>query len=552
MPNYTNYGNQILTFDYANEASSLSFNKLLFRLIPAGIYDGWELSLDGGGGANDFIIAPGVGFVKTNNAEPQNQLGVRVETQESVTIASTITEATPYVVARLEWNAIENNYLEFTCVTTPQENDIVLGMGLFTGGFLDGGTPFDYTERSYVSKDADTLKLGQGLLSEPTGGTSTNLNGDTYTTAALQTVLNRLRDLSGAGNLAVKRRHVDFGTGALQVSGAQVPIGSEVAMGGSAGTLANSAKLDAALASLATALKNFTGTDNSKVLPAHLKINSTDGLRGSLLPMGSAVDQAISEFTDLAVGATDTIPSAIAALASILSEVGTRIANMQVALDARQVDTGSLADDLMYTTFLPVGAMMMHTGVGWKDILSHPGDTPTLPGWVACTAANHAQNVNVPDLEGKFIRGSNAAGANNQGGSDSVSLTKANVPRHAHTISHGHTGETVKIQTLDGVDTTLSHSHVMSHTHRIWIYNYGGEGNVPREGGSNKVGEGSTRTFIGRTKNTSLEHKHRVEIDDYAGSSEDGSKDGLAGDAFTVVPSHYTMIYIIKIEQIVP
>ncbi|MHA1302131.1 MAG: hypothetical protein ACTSPI_00315 [Candidatus Heimdallarchaeaceae archaeon] len=56
--------------------------------------------------------------------------------------------------------------------------------------------------------DADVLPLGTAVTSSPTGGTSTNLANTSFVRAALQTIFNRLINLSGVQNNAVLDRHI--------------------------------------------------------------------------------------------------------------------------------------------------------------------------------------------------------------------------------------------------------------------------------------------------------------------------------------------------------
>lgn len=55
--------------------------------------------------------------------------------------------------------------------------------------------------------DADVLPLGTAVTSSPAGGTATNLANSSFVRAALQVILDRLKDLSGVQNDAVDSRH---------------------------------------------------------------------------------------------------------------------------------------------------------------------------------------------------------------------------------------------------------------------------------------------------------------------------------------------------------
>ena len=72
--------------------------------------------------------------------------------------------------------------------------------------------------------DADIVPLGTTVNNNPTGGTTTTLLGSSFVRAALQEIFDRLKDLSGVGNDAVKNRHIDFGTGSTQIKASDIPI----------------------------------------------------------------------------------------------------------------------------------------------------------------------------------------------------------------------------------------------------------------------------------------------------------------------------------------
>ncbi|MDR1322817.1 MAG: hypothetical protein LBK68_00085 [Candidatus Margulisbacteria bacterium] len=73
---------------------------------------------------------------------------------------------------------------------------------------------------------------------------------------------------------------------------------------------------------------------------------------------------------------------------------------------------------------LPIGTILIFNGIGWQDNV-------TMVGWYKCVSAN--SSLGVPNLESRFIMGSTASGQT--GGSDSVTLTAANLPSHSHTFT---------------------------------------------------------------------------------------------------------------------
>jgi hypothetical protein len=73
--------------------------------------------------------------------------------------------------------------------------------------------------------------------------------------------------------------------------------------------------------------------------------------------------------------------------------------------------------------YMPVGFISMYDGAGWVD-------DSTLIGWYACIAAN--AGVGCPNLVDRFILGKVVAGSGATGGSNSHTLTTAELPPHTH------------------------------------------------------------------------------------------------------------------------
>lgn len=138
----TNYGAQTLLFDYRNPATSTSFNQILYRLLPAGIYEGGLLTkVDN----SRVSVSPLECYITDEDLE----IGVKITTRESAIIAVDID--TPYIVLRMEWREVPNNYMdiEASSLGDIEEGDLVLGKVEYTSNtfFLE---EFDYTLRDEV------------------------------------------------------------------------------------------------------------------------------------------------------------------------------------------------------------------------------------------------------------------------------------------------------------------------------------------------------------------------------------------------------------------
>ena len=110
----TNYGNQTITFNYQQEATASGFNGLLYKIIPTGIIEGGECSID----TNNNTITVSPMNVILNGVDAlgnDSELVIHVTTENSITSLSP-DNATPYVVARFNWEEADNNYMDVICV----------------------------------------------------------------------------------------------------------------------------------------------------------------------------------------------------------------------------------------------------------------------------------------------------------------------------------------------------------------------------------------------------------------------------------------------------
>jgi hypothetical protein len=137
--------------------------------------------------------------------------------------------------------------------------------------------------------DGDVVPLGSAVTSSPTGGTPTSLANSSFLRAAVQEVLDRLRDMSGVQNVAVVNRHLgnnavrqqelDLGVDAGDVDADVVPLGQVVASnptGGTATSLPAASFIRAALVEIFARLKNLSGVQNDAVLERHIGFDLDD------------------------------------------------------------------------------------------------------------------------------------------------------------------------------------------------------------------------------------------------------------------------------------
>jgi hypothetical protein len=183
--------------------------------------------------------------------------------------------------------------------------------------------------------------------------------------------------------------------------------------------------------------------------------------------------------------------------------------------------------DVANCTFFPKGTILMYDGGDWVD-------NQTLPGWYRCDGQDTPYGK-TPDLRDRFICGGETSGE--YGGNIEHSITKKNMPRHAHVFS-GEISATRKEDTVTVTDLVgyLGYgAHAMSEVGTSGIVSV--DTNYARGVGSGDTGFGGAYRFY-----IDLNHSH--------GFSEDDFFTGYMGEgqSFKVnaEPAYYALIYIKK------
>lgn len=494
-------GNQLLSLDFLNPGSSVSFNKLLLDIIPPGIYSGGLLSISGG----LPVVAPMTTFLVTNNAVSHtdpNVVGVRVETTTPYTVAEW-TPALPVIIIRLNWANVTNNYADILAVSAPQAGDLIIGYVPDTNPANISYTNATYP-RTVVIRYADTIPLTQGVASSPTGGTATNLSGANTIINAFNEVFSRLRDLSGVQNAGVTTRLLDLGTGTAKLNAQTFQIDAIFDFVGTANDVVATDSIMAALTKFYNALKDLNGVLPSSVgnrlmnwgvagdavnasqLPANVTtafgvggtVNApvaTDSTQSVLqkiigaiadlsgvangavkkrhidftntaakdFTVGSIITQALQDLGTVSIAAADAVDTALGKILAGSAAIATALHNLGLTVSSHSSTLSTLNQ---YQPLLPVGSLIMYDNAGWADggfdgvTNLATGVGGTFPGWYACTAANHAKDNRIPNLEGSFIRAispidratkiTNSIPLNS--GTDQITLVAANLPPHTH------------------------------------------------------------------------------------------------------------------------
>lgn len=184
---------------------------------------------------------------------------------------------------------------------------------------------------------------------------------------------------------------------------------------------------------------------------------------------------------------------------------------------------------------VPPGVIVMWSGA--------PNDIP--PGWALCNGNYYHSDgtlyyhtmpwlalpvdvIFAPNLSGRFIAGYDPAiteynAIGNQGGTNTVTLTKGNIPKHTHVLNDGTDG--------------ASFSDNGNHNHQI------GYSSSDRSGG--QTGTDVVRSYPGDTGNvwTNAAGGHR-----HTGNTGDGTTDGLGAAPLDTRPPYFVLAYIIKLR----
>jgi len=299
---------------------------------------------------------------------------------------------------------------------------------------------------------------------------------------------------------------------------------------------------------------------------------------------GDIVSHGASTFARLAVGSDDTVLIADSSASSGLAWGQVDTANIaadavtNAKIDAAAVDTAELAanavteaklDSAVVSKLLPAGtiaATIRSTAdTGWAlmgtTITNAQTLTPAL--WaVAPTSWQSGSDLVLPSMANKYLSGkgsSETLGA--EGGSNTKTLTAANLPKHTHDIGHGHGNDISANQdqhrhTVDPPDTTVSitdpgHQHAMPLLDDGPFSGYAGQGH----GGNTQTSPYTYGNTTGITASVNISQFNSGYsdpaitvsggVDDHTGNSGDGGT-ALTATAFNVESLHMIVNFQIK------
>lgn len=179
---------------------------------------------------------------------------------------------------------------------------------------------------------------------------------------------------------------------------------------------------------------------------------------------------------------------------------------------------------------VPIGGIIMYSG----NVLS------LSAGWALCDGTN-----GTPDLRGMFIVG--AGGAYTQGdtgGSETVTLTTAQMPVHTHTgPSHSHSVGSLT------TNSTGSHSHALPYrTNDAVDHNHKGTTSSVAQGGTG-AGENWSTTLTDIDTLAEGSHSHTISGSTAAAGTGVTGSSG-SGEAHENRPPYYALAYIMRVDPL--
>ncbi|MDR1453150.1 MAG: hypothetical protein LBJ25_04175, partial [Candidatus Margulisbacteria bacterium] len=170
------------------------------------------------------------------------------------------------------------------------------------------------------------------------------------------------------------------------------------------------------------------------------------------------------------------------------------------------------ADDILNLTFFPIGTILQFSGSQYSRLTSaRTEDNKVI--WTLCDGTS-VNEIAVPNLVDKFLRGSLASGASGGANSQSVSLQTANLPAH----NHEATGLSLSGLSASGLSIATSGGH----THTV-----AGTATTASGGGGHMHSVSGTSSSAGS-------HSHNFPVtgannNDHSGSEGNGAADTDAG-----------------------
>lgn len=266
---------------------------------------------------------------------------------------------------------------------------------------------------------------------------------------------------------------------------------------------------------------NFVIGDTTEV------VTKQNGVNASLQQFGNSLNTSIDqfnddvEFVDTARQELDTDNIVHAPGSGLPNEAGTAYSR-DMGTAGSQIRTNQQNDGRYYTQGQVDSLLAARLPAGMITMWS--GSISTVPaGWALCNGSN-----GTPDLRNRFVVGAGSTySVGDTGGSNSVTLTTAQMPSHNHGGSvgsggqHNHGGSTGN--SSPSTNSSGSHSHsgstnsTGSHAHNIERHGQAGSGSVTRLNSdsisNDNSSQGSWSSFSTALRTASAgSHSHSLSI----------------------------------------
>ena len=193
---------------------------------------------------------------------------------------------------------------------------------------------------------------------------------------------------------------------------------------------------------------------------------------------------------------------------------------------------------------VPAGAVMPFSNVtlggsdGRRPIFW--GQTQADEGWVIADGGSDGRGGNVPNLTGRFIKGSTVDNAGQTGGSENQSISGNQIPAHTHTITIGSAGGHTHTRGSMNITGTITAGGQSGNATATGAFQKGGTHDTADEGHSSTYdcSFDASRTWSGSTSNAGS-HTHTATC----------STTGSSSVSFSIQPPFYTMAFFVKLPE---
>ena len=413
MATSINYGDQEIIFDYKNSRISRFFNRILFDIMPVGVYAGEKTV----GFSNETVTINPVTMI----IKDKDELNVvRLQTTAPFDIDVNDTRD-KFIIARFDWENVETNTVVFDVLPNSSLNqtDVVLGT-------INWNTEtVEYDQAMIFDKTAKTRFLGLGVVQNVIEGRNWSLGGDDTIEQFVRSTVDRIYGLDGVNSNSVKKRHWDFS----DIKADKLNVGQDLKENRNTTYTAESKAITEAMQRILDVQSTLESLENNTVGTRLIDIGSDSGkLNTSSVPVGANVAETLDNGYSISIDEADAIQTALITIADAIGNVAGTIDNNGTAIDDLKSRHAALKSRVENIEEIPVGTIGMYDGLGWQDNI-------TIPGWYACTKANYDLGL-TPNLEKKFLKATSPEDIGNEqtAGENSFTVYPQNLPSHQHTF----------------------------------------------------------------------------------------------------------------------